>query len=83
MSEWSFRGAEPADAEAFAKWVEANPQIEPSDIDAAAKKNQPTVLYFTVEKDGVPIAFAPVYLQIALAHLGFNPDADGKDKLEA
>src|ERR1700674_5246479 len=82
-SEWVFRGAEPADAEAFAKWVEANPQIETRDVNAAAKKNQPTVLYFVSEKDGVPVAFAPVYLQLAVAHMAFAPDADGRDKLEA
>ena len=83
MSEWKFRGAEPADAEAFAKWIENNPLIDPKDVTAAAKKNQPTVLYFVVEKDGVPVAFAPIYVQLAVAHMAFDPDADGRDKLEA
>ncbi len=83
MSTWTFRGAEPTDAEAFANWVSQNDQIEPRDINAAALKNQPSVLYFVVEKDGVPVGFAPVYLQLALAHLGFNPEAEGRDKLEA
>lgn len=83
MSEWAFRGAEPRDADAFAEWVETNPLIDPKDVTAAAKKNQPTVLYFVAEKDGVPIAFAPVYLQLAVAHMAFDPDADGRDKLEA
>jgi hypothetical protein len=83
MSEWVFRGAEPRDADAFAKWVENNSLIDPKDVTAAAKKNQPTVLYFVVEKDGVPVAFAPVYVQLAVAHMAFDPDAAGRDKLEA
>ncbi len=83
MSEWVFRGAEPTDAEALALWTLQNAQIEARDVDAAAKKNQPTVLYFVVEKDGVPVVSGPVYLQLALAHLIFNPEADGRDKLEA
>lgn len=80
---WKFRGAEPADAEAFAQYVIDNPQIELQDIVGANKKNNPTVMYVVAEKDGVPVAFAPIYLQAALAHLAFNPDATGKDKLAA
>ena len=83
MSEWRFRGAEPADAEAFAQYVIDNPQIELQDIVGANKKNNPTVMYVVAEKDGVPVAFAPIYLQVALAHLAFNPDVNGKDKLAA
>jgi hypothetical protein len=83
MSEWVFREARPADANAFAEWVNGNPLIDPKDVTAAAKKNQPTVLYFVAEKDGIPVAFAPVYLQLAVAHMAFDPDAAGKDKLEA
>jgi hypothetical protein len=82
-SVWNFRGAGPDDAEAFAKWVENNSQIESADFTAASKQNNPSVLCFVVEKDGVAVAFAPVYFSLALAHLAFNPKADGRDKLEA
>jgi hypothetical protein len=81
---WKFRLAEPADAEAFTQWTLSNPQIDPKDIEAAKKENNPTVIYFAAENaEGQVVAFAPVYLQMILAHLVFNPDAAGKDKLRA
>ena len=81
---WMFRLAGPDDAEAFTQWTLANPQIDPKDIEAAKKKNNPTTVYFVAENaEGQVVAFAPVYLQRILAHLVFNPDADGKDKLRA
>lgn len=83
MSEWRFRLAEPADAEAFSRWAAENQQIDPKDLLAGTSKKNPTVLFFAVEKDGVVQSFAPVYLQMMVAHLGFNPDAEGKDRLRA
>jgi len=83
MAEWSFRLAEPTDAPAFAQWTASNPQIDPADIQAAQKAQNPTVLYFVVTKDGVPVAFAPVYVAAVLAHLGFDPLSSGKDRLKA
>lgn len=81
---WKLRLAEPADAEAFTRWTLSNPQIDPKDIEAAKKENNPTVLVFAVENaEGIVVTFAPVYLQAILAHLVFNPDADGKDHLNA
>lgn len=80
---WNLRLAEPSDAEAFSKWVAENPQIDADDIKAGTRDQNPTVLVFAVEKDGVVQVFAPVYLQMTLAHLGFNPEANGKDKLTA
>lgn len=81
MDGWVFRLAQPADAEAFAKWASENPQIDPQDLIAGMGKNNPTVLFFVAEKDGVVQTFAPVYLAAMLAHLVFNPAADDKDKL--
>ena len=81
--EWVFRLAEASDAEAFTKWAFENPQIDPKDLVSATKKKNPTVVFFAVEKDGVVQAFAPLYCQMILSHLGFNPDAGGKDKLRA
>lgn len=83
MSEWRFRLAEPADAEAFSRWAVENPQIDRKDIEAGLKKNNPTSVMFAVEKDGVVVAFAPFYCQMTLAHLGFNPDAQVTEKLKA
>jgi hypothetical protein len=81
---WKFRLAVLEDAEAFTQWTLANPQIDPKDIEAAKKENNPTVLFFAVENaDGKVIAFAPVYTQAIVAHLVFNPEADGKECLSA
>lgn len=83
MPNWKFRLAEPSDAEAFSRWSAENPQIDAADLLAGTKEKNPTVLFFVVEKEGVVVSFAPLYLQFALPHLGFNPEADGKDKLTA
>ena len=83
MSEFTFRFAEPKDAEAFSRWTGQNEQIDQKDVQAASKAQNPTVLYFVAEKDGVPIAFAPVYLAAVLAHLGLNPAARVADRLQA
>jgi hypothetical protein len=83
MSEWKFTLAQPSHAEAFASWAAQNGHIDQADLIAGTKTANPTVLVFAVEKDGVAIAFAPVYLSATLAHLGFNPDAEGRDKLRA
>jgi hypothetical protein len=83
MSEWKFRLAEPADAPAFSKWSAENPQIEQKDLIATLKAKNPTCLFFVAEEDGVVISFAPVYCQFALAHLAFNPEANGKQKMRA
>ena len=83
MSEWTWELAQPSDAEAFSKWSAENPQIDKKDLEAGMGKNNPTVLVFKVSKNGVVISFAPVYCQFALAHLGFNPEAEGKDRLQS
>jgi hypothetical protein len=80
---WNFRLAEPADGPAFSKWAAENPQIEEKDLLATLKKNNPTVLFFTATKDGMPVSFAPVYCQLSVAHLAFNPEALAQDKLRA
>lgn len=83
MSEWAFRLAEPADAPAFAEWVAKNPQIDPQDVNSSLKKNNPTVLYFCATKDGIPVAFAPLFCSMTLAHLAFSPESEGRDRLRA
>ena len=83
MSVWNFRLAQPSDAAAFSDWIVANPQIDPKDVEAGAGKTNPTALIFVAEKDGVPVAFAPVYLSAVLAHLGLNTESRAADKLQA
>ena len=83
-TDWVFRLAGPEDAEAFTAWTLANPQIDPKDIEAAKKKNNPTALYFAVVNPaGQVVTFAPVYMQAILAHLVFNPDANATDRKTA
>jgi hypothetical protein len=77
---WQFRLAGPDDAEAFTRWTLSNPLIDPRDIEAGKKKNNPTVVYFAVENsDGVVMGFTPVYLQMTLAHLVLNPDVSSEE----
>lgn len=82
--DWKFRLAVPEDANAFTQWTLSNPQIDSKDIDAAKKKNNPTVVTFAAENgDGQVVAFAPVYFQMILAHLTFNPDSTADDRRQA
>ena len=84
MSEVKFRLAEPADAEAFKSWVLASQDIDPKDIKAANKKQNPTAIYFVAESpEGKVVAFTPVYIQYVVAHLAFNPEANGRERLQA
>lgn len=78
-----FRFAEEKDSEAFAKWAVENPQIPQRDMLASLKSNNPTCVTLVVEKDGVPVLFAPIYCQINVAFLGFNPELEGKIRLQA
>lgn len=81
---WKFRLAVPSDAESFSKWVTTNPFIAPQDVAAAQKDKNPTVVYFAVENpDGVVVAFAPIYAQMVIAHLGFNPETTPEDRKAA
>jgi len=80
---FTFRFAQPSDTESFVKWSTENGKIPHKDIIAAMSANNPTVVFFVIEKDGVPVLFAPFYCQMVLAFLGFNPDARRKDRVDA
>lgn len=85
-SVWNFRLSTPEDAPAFSRWVSgavAAGLIDQKDVDAGLRKNNPTVLFYAAEKDGVVVAFAPVYFQFAVPHLGINPDANADDRKRA
>jgi hypothetical protein len=85
MSEpkFEFRLCQPEDAPIVAKYVAENPQIDLADIQAGLKQNNPTAVYFCVTKDGKPVAFAPFYCQMALAHLAFDGESQSADRLRA
>lgn len=79
----TFRFAQPSDAESFIKWATENPKIPKKDILASMKANNPTSVVLVIEKNGEPVLFAPIYCQINLAYLGFNPECEAKDRLKA
>jgi hypothetical protein len=84
MSKWNFRLAEPADAPAFSKWAAENKLIDPKDLKAATKGQNPTVVFFAVEDEtGEVVAFAPFYCQMTLGFLGFNPEKDAETRKQA
>lgn len=84
MSDWTWRLAELKDAKDFATWAAHNPQIEQHDLIAALGAKNPTVVYIAVENpEGKIILFAPFYFQLTLPFIGFNPDAEPKEKLKA
>ena len=83
MSEYTFRFAAPDDSDKFLKWAMENDKIPFRDILTGVKENNPTAVALVIEKDGEPVLFAPVYAQINLSFLGFNPDVKGKTRLKA
>lgn len=83
MSEWTYRIAQPSDADVFSEWVRYNPQIDPGDVQRTVQGNNPTCVFFVACCDGKPIAFAPLYIQLHLAHLAFSPDTRAAEKMKA
>ena len=84
MSEWKFRFANVDDANDFSRWAAHNQQIDQKDLIASLGSKNPTVIYLAVENpEGKVILFAPFYCQMTLPFLGFNPDAEPKEKLKA
>lgn len=80
---WTYRLAEVSDADAFAEWVRSNPQIDRADVLRTIKGNNPTCVTMVACCDGKPVAFAPLYAQIHLAHLAFSPEARASEKMKA
>lgn len=78
------RFAGPQDAENFSRWAANNRFVDPGDIRDSLKASNPTSTVLVVEKNGIPILFAPFYATIVLAYLGFNPETDNaKDRVTA
>jgi hypothetical protein len=81
---YSIRFAESKDSDAFVRWAMENPAIDPRDILDSLKENNPTCVVIVVERDGIPLLFAPFYATMTLAYLGFNPDRnDVRERLES
>ena len=81
---YSIRFAVPEDSESFTRWATENPDIAVEDIQASFKENNPTCIVLVVEREGIPVLFAPFYCSLTLAYLGFNPDKiDEREKLTA
>src|SRR5580765_945291 len=79
-----FRFANPEDAESFSKWACDNADIPARDIESAKKENNPTSTVLVIETDdGEPILYVPAYCAIKLAYLGFNPEANERQRIEA
>lgn len=78
----TFRFAEPKDAAEFARWAVGNPQIDPKDLQAATKEQNPTTTFLVIEDDGQVVLAMPVYLVMRIGYLLFNPAAR-KDQREA
>ena len=83
MSNYTFRLAEERDADMVSRWVSENPQISLEEVRAGSKEQNPSTLYFIVERDGVPVVFAPVYPQWTFAHLGFSPESSAETRKQA
>jgi hypothetical protein len=81
-----FRLAEEKDAAAISRMVaESGNQIDPNDIQLGLRKNNPTAVYFVVERepDGVLIAFAPLVFVLHLCHLAFSQESRASEKIHA
>ena len=81
---YTIRFAEKEDSAAFVKWAMENPRIDRGDISDSLKANNPTCVVIVVERDGVPVLFAPAYCTLTLAYLGWTPEReDTRERLEA
>lgn len=83
MSQLSFRFAEADDSRPFAEWVNNNPLIAEEDITASLKANNPTSVTLVIEDESGVKMFASGYCQFHIAHLAYNPETDGKERLRA
>lgn len=83
MDEYTVRLAGAEDSERFAAWISSSTQIPIQDVKASLKENNPTSVTLVIEKNGEVILFAPTYALAMLAFIGFNPEAEGREKIKA
>jgi hypothetical protein len=83
MNEYTFRLVEAKDAPAISRWVAENQQIDPKDKQLCWTQTSPMAVYFIVEKDGEPIAYAPLLFVLHLCHLAFAPTSRASERVHA
>jgi hypothetical protein len=71
------------DSEAFAKWISESKDIPVEDVKASLKEANPTSVTLVIECDGKVLLFAPTYAVALLGFIGFNPDADPRERVRA
>lgn len=71
------------DAEPFSKWIAESTNIPVEDVKASLKENNPTSITLVIECDGKVLMFFPTYAVALLGFLGFNPEADPRERLKA
>jgi hypothetical protein len=82
-AEFTFRFAEPKDADSFSLWVAENPQVDRTDVATASIKENPSTTYLVIERDGEPVMFLSAFLVMRIGYLGFNPAADAETRKAA
>lgn len=81
--ELTVRIANENDAEPFAQWISESTQIPFEDVQASLKEFNPTSVTLVIECDGKVLLFAPTYAVALLGFIGFNPEADGRERVKA
>lgn len=81
MKNVTVRLARPEDAESFTKWATENQAIPTEDLQEFGK--HATAVTFVVEVAGKPVFYFPVWAICKLGFLGFNPQADARERLAA
>ena len=76
------RIADERDSQPFAEWIAASKHIPIEDVKASLKDANPTSVTLVVEQDGKVILFAPFYSIALLGFIGFNPDANPRERVE-
>ena len=75
--EYTTRLMRRGDIEQLASWV-----VDNQDIPAEDKRMivYPSTFTICVERNDWPVLFVPLHRTLSIGFLGFNPDADAKDK---
>lgn len=81
--EFTVRIANENDAEPFAKWIAESRDIPVEDVKASLKEANPTSVTLVIECDGKVLLFAPTYAVALLGFIGFNPEAEPRERIKA
>lgn len=83
QGELTVRIAQESDSEEFAEWISQSKHIPIDDVRASLKENNPTSVTLVIELDGKVLLFAPTYAVALLGFIGFNPDAEPRERIKA